>query len=305
MSIVRSGYTCANDDVYKCYTPGSVGQVLTGVIRQTSCTPEPTTFTIQSLSDTSSIAYGRRLIMIQGSPNGETDNPTSASKGPSSSSSRSTAPMSRDGGSSNSNPENTSGSSNSHNAAGSDGGGLTTGAKIAIGVTIPVVALLAGLAIFMLFFIRRKRRVKAESEKAAMIAGSAPGPLPPPPGRQELAGTAGYAYQQPGQEPYYKSELLGQPLSEAPGQTVYDQTGELQGNNQQLNGNRGAALQQMPAPNYTEMAVNHPENTSSSLNDQPNNTPAASLPTHVPTQRYAHGGNEPWKWDQPMYPDSH
>lgn len=235
--------------------------------------------------------------MIQGSPN-SADTPTSALKGSSSSITRSTP-----GGTGSSSPDNTSGSSNYH---GDSGGGLTTGAKTAIGVTIPVVILLAGIAIFMLCFIRRKRRARAQSSKSTMLAAAAPGPMPPPPpGRQELAGTAGCAYQQAGQEPYYKSELLGQPLSEAPGQSVCDQTSELQGSNQQLAWNQGGSPQHIPAPNYAELAANRPQNTVASSNSQTGYAPAVSLPTQAVSPSSAQAANEPWKWDQPLYPDSH
>ncbi|KAJ3485486.1 hypothetical protein NLG97_g6804 [Lecanicillium saksenae] len=304
--VANSGYACAEDDIYKCYTPGTVSQVLTGIIRETSCTPVTTTFTIQSLSSTTSttsIANGRRLILIQGSPNGDTDSPSSTSPGSSSSDPRSTSTPGQGGGSGGSSPEQTSGSSPAPNAAGNGGGGLTTGAKVAIGVTIPLVALLAGFVVFMLFFIRRKRRAKAEDEKAAMLAASAPGPFPPPPGPQELAGTAGYAYQQPGQQQFYKSELLGQPISEAPGQTVYDQTSELQGNNQQLSWNQMPAHQQTPAPNYTELPAKASEKAITNSNIPPSKAPPVSLPAPAASQNPAQQDNEPWKWNEPLYPE--
>lgn len=264
-----------------------------------------TTFTIQSLSETSSIANGRRLIMIQGSPNGEADKTSSTSKRGSSSSSVSKPTSSQGAGVGGSNPENTPGASGSEGASSgsNNGGGLTTGAKIAIGVTIPVVALLASLAIFMLCFIRKKRRSKAENEKAAMMAAGVPGPPPPPSGPQELAGTAGYAYQQQGQEPYIKSELMGQPLSEAPGQTVYDQTSELQGNSQQLGWNQTAPAQQPPVPEYSELPVKSPSMAVGDSNAHPKSDPADSSPAKTVSQKPAGGDNEPWKWNEPLYPE--
>ncbi|KAJ6789589.1 hypothetical protein PWT90_09483 [Aphanocladium album] len=300
-----NGYTCADDDIYKCYTPGSVGQVLTGIIRETSCTPMTTTFTIQSLSSTTSttsIAYGRRLVLIQGSPNGETDNPAASSRGSSTSQSRSSPTSGQGGGSGGSSPEETSGSSNSPTDSNNGGHGLSTGEKAAIGVAVPLASLAIFFALFMFFFIRGKRRAKAENEKSAMMPPSAPVTFhPPPDGPQELAGTAGYAYQQPGKEPYYKSELMGQPITEAPGQTVYDQTSELQGNNQQLGWNQAAV--QSPAPQYTELPTRTSEAGMVGSNVQPNMAPGASLTGPGTSQNTAQTGNEPWKWNEPLYPE--
>ncbi|XWW93666.1 hypothetical protein V2A60_001601 [Cordyceps javanica] len=101
--------------------------------------------------------------MIQGSPNGEMDNMMTTSRD-ASFNSHTTSVASRGDSLGNSNPENTSGSAKAFKDGGNSADGLTTEAKAAIRVTIPVVAVLTGLANFMFFCVRRKRLAKADGE---------------------------------------------------------------------------------------------------------------------------------------------
>ncbi|KAK3182641.1 hypothetical protein K4F52_006091 [Lecanicillium sp. MT-2017a] len=128
---------------------------------------------------------------------------------------------------------------------GGGGGGLSTNGKIAIGVTIPIVAILAGLGVLLFFLIRKKRRSRNVMSQAQMTE---PKPVPPmmpgPSGtaydRAELVGTEGRPFAElqgynpngmPGAYPYNTPELYGHHAQhELPPATMYETTAELPSN---------------------------------------------------------------------------
>lgn len=145
-----------------------MGNVLTGITRGDSCVPTTTTVTVQS-SHESDVATARRVLLIQ-----STSVTTTTANSPQTTASPTTGL-----------PGGQTGSDSSGQGVGQgyEQSGLPLGVKIAIGVAVPLVVILAAGAVFFFLFFRRKRNTKRQMSEQAHD----------PSGKPELEGSGGYA----------------------------------------------------------------------------------------------------------------
>ncbi len=236
-----SGYNCAEDDLYKCYTPGSVGQVVTGVTRS-ACSTTTVTMTARRLTASSSLAEAQRVLLIQQRTDAGDDSSTGTGETSiTTKTGTASSPPEKSSAGAASTDTSSGGSSDSTSTGDGPGGGLSKSGKIAIGVTIPVIALLAGLGILLFFLIRKKRRARNQMAQvpANQPLKDAPPMMPGPNGtaydRAELMGTEGHTFTElqgntafASHNAYAAPGLDGQyARHELPPATIYERTAEL------------------------------------------------------------------------------
>ncbi|GAB1317747.1 hypothetical protein MFIFM68171_07957 [Madurella fahalii] len=205
-----SRYTCEDLDHWYCEWIATPGDVLSGfTYAPGGCSPTPTSSAI-GIGTTERVANAGRIILVRAVADGSPAETTG-----------------------------TNADDQAGNASGSAEGGLSTGAKIAIGVVIPVAVILIGMG---LFFILKRERHHKRSIPQGTGEGGYPGLKPELEGTQAIAipRAAVVAYDKPELDSSSAGNRPPAPLaSEMAAERAYT-TPELQGSSNHLPSKYGA-----------------------------------------------------------------
>lgn len=226
------GFECASDSLEYCTLTATIGDVFTGISYTFSCGTTPVTMTVEETQMPGPIASAYRIFMI----NGDALDPTSPTNGD---------PDPRETSDDGQSEQDTPGDS------GSPTRGLSPSGRIAIGVTIPVVFLLVGLALF--FYIRRdKNRARHRAiHPAAPVLD--PSFKPELDASQATGYTRGYAGQYPGPE-----------SGNVPYGSTFPVSAETPISHHEVSGNSAGQMSELPTDGYRSGVYEFPHDNRAS-----------------------------------------